>query len=243
MASGSTTFGIDVERQHAVAAEAVLARPVRARGLHARQRAAEQLAHQRKPRAFVLAEGADGAGALAAVARARGRYIRHKARAGRRSCLPSLSISASAGSVLPPWLATNTLPSATTEVAKSRMIGDLPGPGHADGEGCGRQAPLAAAEGRDQHAARSVDEVHGDEAGLGRHLGPVADPADMPAVAQGHHATGPSPCISRCRWRRPAAPPSGRSRGSHRPRPAPASRSRILTLLSAMTTPSRFHCR
>ena len=63
----------------------------------------------------------------------------------------------------------------------------LAGPGHADAERRGREPALGAAEGRHQHAARGVDEMHGDEAGLGRHLGPVADPADVAGVPERHH--------------------------------------------------------
>src|SRR4051795_10102641 len=48
--------GVDVERQHAVAAERALAL---AGGLHARERAAQQLANERQSRALVVAEGPD----------------------------------------------------------------------------------------------------------------------------------------------------------------------------------------
>ena len=55
---------VEVEREHAVGEFAV--RPGRA---VAGERAADEFAEQREARAFVLAEGADGAGAAAVVAR------------------------------------------------------------------------------------------------------------------------------------------------------------------------------
>ena len=63
----------------------------------------------------------------------------------------------------------------------------LAGPRHADAERRRRYAALGAAEGRHQHAARGIDEMHRDEPGLGRHLGPVADPADVACVPERHH--------------------------------------------------------
>ena len=49
--------------------------------------------------------------------------------AGSVENAPSGPTSAPSGSFLPPWLATITLPSATTEVAKSRIVGSLPSRG------------------------------------------------------------------------------------------------------------------
>ena len=112
---------IDVEREHA-------ARPaaLEVRGAVAGERAAEQFAHQREARALVLAERADRAGPVPVIARPRPARSRRRARAGRAERVPSAEISASAGSGLPPWLATRTLPSATSEVAKSSSTGSCP---------------------------------------------------------------------------------------------------------------------
>ena len=77
-----------------------------------------------------------------------------------------------------------TLPSATTEVAKSSNSGARPVHRDTDAVGRGGEAPLGAAEGRHQRAACRIHEVHRDQALLGCHLGPVGDPADVPGVAQ-----------------------------------------------------------
>ena len=65
-ALGIEHLGINVEGQHAVGEAAALGigRP------RARERPAQDLAHEGETRALVVAEGADGAGALAVVARA-----------------------------------------------------------------------------------------------------------------------------------------------------------------------------
>src|SRR6476469_2856870 len=63
-AAGIDHFGIDVDRQHAVGET-----PVGRGGAGAGQCAAEQFADEGKPRALVLAECTDGAGALGVVAR------------------------------------------------------------------------------------------------------------------------------------------------------------------------------
>ena len=61
------------------------------------------------------------------------------------------------------------------------------GPWHGGGERVGAEAGVAAAIGRLQRAVvGDVDEVDGDHAGGRALLGPMADPADMGAVAQGH---------------------------------------------------------
>ncbi len=60
-------------------------------------------------------------------------------------------------------------------------------PRHADHERRGGKPPLGAAERRHQHAARRVDEMHRHEPGLGRHLRPVADAADVSGIAQRDH--------------------------------------------------------
>ncbi len=47
-----------------------------------------------------------------------------------------------------------------------------------------RNPPLDAAEGRDKHRARRIDEVHGHELFGRRHFRPFANPADMSGIAQ-----------------------------------------------------------
>ena len=59
-------------------------------------------------------------------------------------------------------------------------------PRNADAVGRGREAAVDAAIRRHQHAARGVDEVDRHQPLGRRHLRPVADPADMAGVAQGH---------------------------------------------------------
>ena len=132
----------------------------------------------------MVAEGADGALALACSCAGRSACSRRRARAGRRWCCRRARPGRRRAASCRPSSAFSTLPSATTEVAKSSTIGGSPGPRHADAIGRGREPPLDAAEGRHQHAAGDVDEVDRDQAGRRRHLGPVADAADVAGVAQ-----------------------------------------------------------
>ena len=57
--------------------------------------------------------------------------------------------------------------------------------GHADADRVGGHAPLDRGEGRHQRTAGHVDEVDRDAARRRRHLGPVADAAQVAGVAQG----------------------------------------------------------
>ena len=93
------------------------------------ERAAEQFADQREAGALVLAEGADRAHAERGVARPIGVDAGRRAVAGSLESAPSGPISALPASGLPPRLATSTLPSATSEVAKSSTTGSAPSRG------------------------------------------------------------------------------------------------------------------
>ena len=83
---------------------------------------------------------------------------------------------------------------------------------NADAERRGGECAVDAAERRDQHAAAHIDEM---DARPG-----LPPPPSRPIRRRGRHGRNssgrwpkaPSPCISRCRARPPAAPWSGRSR-------------------------------
>ncbi len=54
----------------------------------------------------------------------------------------------------------------------------------ADAERRRREPPVDAAERRDEHAAGRIDEMHGDERRLRSERRPIADPPDVPRIAQ-----------------------------------------------------------
>ena len=60
--------------------------------------------------------------------------------------------------------------------------------GEADAERVGGEAAAGAAEGGDEFAVLDVDEVDRDQAGFGSALAPVADAADMAGAAEGDEA-------------------------------------------------------
>ena len=85
--------------------------------------------------------------------------------------------------------ALSTLPSATSDVAKSRISGGTPvspspAPGNAHGEGSRREALLTRAERGDENAAAHIHAVNRDETLGGCALGPLADAPDMAGTAQ-----------------------------------------------------------
>ena len=176
--AGVDHLGIDIEGEHAVGEL-----PAARGGAGAGQRAAEQFADERKPRALVLAERADRACPLGVVARPvrRVRPVEHRRLLAQRAvgidqrarrqflaaaaCHQHLAFGDDRGG----------------EIEHDRI---LPLARNADAIGRGRQPLLDAAERRHQQRARGVDEVHRHQPFGGGHFGPVADAADMPGVAQ-----------------------------------------------------------
>ena len=102
---------------------------------------------------------------------------------GSEDNCPDGSINAPCGTGLPPLEATRTLPSATNDVAKSRMIGPL-SVGHADADRIRGKPPIHAAVGCHQFARLNVNEVDRDQARGGGPFTPVADASDMAGIAQ-----------------------------------------------------------
>ena len=107
---------------------------------------------------------------------------------------PSSSISTPSGTGTPLLRATRALPKAMALVAMSSSRGSPRGAWYRGGERVGAEARIAAAVGRLQgRVVGDVGEVDRDHAGRRALLGPMADAADMGAVAQGHRdrAVGP----------------------------------------------------
>ena len=133
----------------------------------------------------MVAKRLDGAGALAVVARAGRREIAvEQVRIGA-----GLAVGADQGAIGHLLAALTRHQDLALGHDRGGEIEDqrvLAGTRHADAIGRGREAPLDAAVGGHQHAARRIDEMDRDQTGLGRHLGPVADATDVAGVAQRH---------------------------------------------------------
>ena len=98
------------------------------------------------------------------------------------------------GTFAPLLKATLILPSAIVQVEMSTMIGGPSCDRNARRDRVGRKPALGSAERGDQDAAAAgVDEVERDHARPGRHLGPVADPAQMARVPKRHHGHALAP--------------------------------------------------
>ena len=85
---------------------------------------------------------------------------------------------------MPPWLATSTLPSATSEVAKSRITGRPPGCGIPMQTGAVENRRSTPPNGATSTEPVDIDEMHRDQPGFRRHLRPFADTPDMAGIAQ-----------------------------------------------------------
>ena len=133
----------------------------------------------------MVPEGADGAGSLAVVARARGRVVAvEQVRIG--AGLAVRTDQRSLRQLLAALARHQDLALGHDrggEVEDQRV---LAGPRDADAIGRSREATLHATERRHEDAARSVDEMDRHEARFGRHLRPVTDAADMAGIAQRH---------------------------------------------------------
>ena len=134
----------------------------------------------------MVAEGADGARAVAGLAQARRRVVavEHVRVAAHLAVEADQGV---VGQLLAALARHQHLALGDHRGGEVEHDRRLAGPRHADAERRRREPALGAAERRHQHAARGVDEMHGDEPGLGRHLGPVADPADVAGIPQRHH--------------------------------------------------------
>ena len=147
------------------------------------KRPAEQLAHEGEPRALVLPEGPDRALAVADVALAGGLVVAVE-QVGIVADAPVRADQRVRGDRPAALAGDHDLAfgdDGGREVQQQRRA-----PVHRDTDaiGCGGEAPLGTAEGCHQRAACRIHEVHRDQALLGRHLGPVRNPADVAGVAQ-----------------------------------------------------------
>ena len=100
---------------------------------------------------------------------------------GSAESVPSGSISAPCGSALPPLEATRTLPSATSEVAKSSTTGGSVGTPTLKGAVEKRRS--VPPKGATSTLPGDVDEMDGDQPGGQRLFGIGADAADMAGIA------------------------------------------------------------
>ncbi len=151
---------------------------------------------------------------------------RHRVRAGRRWPRPAADTSASAGSVLPPWLATSTLPSATSEVAKSRITGNPPGRGMPMQTGAVENRRSTPPKGATSTEPATLTKCTDTSPYIRRHFGPFADPPDMPGMAQADRRKTVRAAFLDTDAQPPAVQWSGRSRTGRRESPAPAYRPR-----------------
>ncbi len=177
---GPEPGGVEIDREHAVMHPA-LAGPGDAGAAEA---AGQQVAGERQARALVLAEGAHGPLALARVGVAAGlvRPIEHARVVGQ---LAGLAHQGTHRHGRPALARHQHLAFGHKRGGEVEHEGLAIGGRHADRDRVGGEAPLAAAERGHEQRAEDVDEVQGDQPGLDRHLGEVADPAQMPGIAQG----------------------------------------------------------
>ena len=217
--------GVQIDRQHAVDDAAALVARDRARGRAAGEAAGQDLAHEGDAAALVIAKRPQRPGAVAGIAHMRALQRAVKlGRVAREAAIRSHQrirrdrLAAIAGHQ---HLALGH--HRGSEVQQQRRPIRLR---HPDGERIGAEPPLDAAERRHDLAHADIDEMDRDQPGGRRPLRPVADPADMPGIAQRHHREAPPPAPWRCRDRPPAARWSGQARHCRRPRHASRSRRR-----------------
>ena len=173
----------------------------------------------------MLAEGADRAGALPVFARALRRVIavEHMRIAAHRAVLRDQRVVRDFLAALARDQHLALRDERGREIEDDRVLA-LARDAHAERRG--GECAVDAAERRHQHAAAHIDEMDRDEA--------FAPPPSRPIRRRGRHGRNssgqwqkaPSPCISRCRARPPAAPWSGRSHIARRGSRAPACRPR-----------------
>ena len=142
---------------------------------------------------------------------------------------------------MPPWLATSTLPSATTEVAKSSTTGGWPGRGTPTQNGAvesRRSVPPKGATSTLPEALTKCTETSPASAAISaqsptRPMWPAFLSATMERPMALHLSMPMATACGVTVWPKPCSPSTTASTGVSLT---------TLTLRSACTTPSRFHC-